>query len=88
MTYICPHCHAVNGPKIKREHASVDHVSNVGSTVTEGHGNAGSIADNSPRDNLYQGDNNDAKAAEAPSLHTEGSNNADKTEVSAASNDC
>lgn len=85
VTYICPHCRAVNGPKIKREHTSGDVVSNLGSTVSEGRGNACSITGDSPRDNPDRGDIN-ANAAEALLL-AEGSNNAEKTVVSAASNE-
>lgn len=85
VTYICPHCRAVNGPKIKREHSSGDNVSNVGSTVSQGHGNAGSITGDSPRDNPDRDDNN-AKAAE-DRLLADGSNNADEAEVSAANNE-
>lgn len=77
VTYICPHCGAVNGPKIQKEHASAnDNMANVGPTVSEDRGNASSVTSDSPRDNPGEVDDSE-KVGEG----------GDKTEVSAASNE-
>lgn len=62
VTYICPHCHAVNGPRIQQERTSGTDTLNMGSAVSVDHGHASSV--DSPQDNLD--DKVNAKAAPAP----------------------
>ncbi|KAL2923191.1 hypothetical protein RDABS01_014682 [Bienertia sinuspersici] len=65
VTYICPHCHAVNGPRIQQERASNAVTPNVGSAVTGDQEKAtSSVIDSPPLDNMVSNDT--AKAAPAP----------------------
>lgn len=78
VTYICPHCHAVNGPRIQQERASSTSVPNVGSADSGDHDKTISNVVDSLLENLVEHDK--AKAASVPAEAGE------KSEVSAEGN--
>ena len=79
MTYICPHCRTVNGPKIRQEGASAPNTPNTGSVGPMDLSNTSSSAGDSPLTNRIK-----ESIAEAVPLSTDGG---DKAEASAAVNE-
>ncbi|KAL9237750.1 hypothetical protein vseg_012263 [Gypsophila vaccaria] len=49
VTYICPHCRAINGPKIHQDRASGTSSPGLGSTISADHENANSNIVNGPK---------------------------------------
>lgn len=68
LTYICPHCHAVNGPRIQQERASGTDISHMGSAVSADNGHATSRVVDSPRENIVDNKNGEAAPAPTPAL--------------------
>lgn len=79
VTYICPHCHAVNGPRIQQERGSSTSAPNVGSAGSGDHDKTINNVVDSLLENLVEHDK--AKAAPVPAEASE------KTEVSAEGNE-
>ncbi|XP_021725151.1 uncharacterized protein At2g24330-like [Chenopodium quinoa] len=80
VTYICPHCHAVNGPRIQQERSSGTDASNMGSVVSADHGHATTGVD-SPHDSTV--DDVNGETVSTPALAKVG----EKTEIPAEGNE-
>ncbi|CAO2831926.1 unnamed protein product [Amaranthus hypochondriacus] len=65
VTYICPHCHAVNGPRIQQDRASGIDNPNMGHTVSVDQGKTTNSVD-SPRENAVGTGSLDNDSVSAP----------------------